>query len=97
VVNPDKEYNFLLLCNRHFFDTFTFYDVQNKDIHTGYYLSLQNYSLPGLSLFESVLQVWVMCGKQTRCSRRFNAQVVPPGAPCYLGTTTVPDGHGGNV
>ena len=59
-------------------------------------ISVYRTSLPGLSLLESILQAWVMCGKQTRC-RRFHGQAVPPGAPFYLGTTTVPDGHGGNM
>lgn len=59
--------------------------------------SLQNYSLPGLTLLESMLQTWVMCAKQTRCSRRFPSHCVPNGAPFYYGTTTVPDGRGGYV
>ena len=68
-----------------------------KTLIHGDYFSLQNYSLPGLSLFESVLDAWVMCGKQTRCSRQFSGPFVPPGAPFYLGTSTVSDGHGGYV
>lgn len=52
-------------------------------------------SLPGLTLLEPMLQTWVMCAKQTRCSRRFPSHCVPNGAPFYYGTTTVPDGRGG--
>ena len=53
--------------------------------------SLQNYSIPGRTLLESMLETWVTCTKQTRCSKLFPGPFFPPGAPYYLGTSTTPD------
>ena len=59
--------------------------------------SHQNYSLPGLTLLESILESWVMCGKHTRCSRRFLGFWVPNGVPYYYATTTVSSGKDGQA
>ena len=61
--------------------------------------SHQNYSLPGLTLLESILESWVMCGKHTRCipRARFPGSLVPNGAPYYYATTTVSSGKDGQA
>ncbi|CAH3036319.1 unnamed protein product [Porites lobata] len=72
--------------------------IKEREVSIFLYCSvfnLQNYSLPGLTLLESMLQTWVMCAKQTRCSRRFPSHCIPNGATFYYGTTRVPNGRGG--
>ena len=56
---------------------YSIYKYLSSAILHGSVFSLQNYSLAGVTLLESMLQTWVMCSKQTRVSRWFPTHLVP--------------------